>query len=132
MGTKCAPTYASLYMGWFENKFILPRIRQHVSMYVRYIDDIFIVWKGSECELKKFLETINTLHPSIKFDFQYSKEKIDFLDTTVKLVNRRLTTTLYTKPTDRRAYLHAKSYHPNSTKKAIAFSQEPPWLFQIT
>ena len=123
MGTKCAPTYASLYMGWFEHKFILPRIRQYVSMYVRYIDDIFFVWKGSENELKKFLETINTLHPSIKFDFKYSKESIDFLDTTVKLVNKAITTTLYTKPTDRKAFLHAKSYHPNSTKKAIAFSQ---------
>ena len=123
MGTKCAPTYASLYMGWFERKYILPRIQQHVSMYVRYIDDIFFVWKGPEHELKKFLETINTLHPSIKFDYKYSKESTDFLDTTVKLVNKAITTTLYTKPTDRKAFLHAKSYHPSSTKKAIAFSQ---------
>ena len=123
MGTKCAPTYASLYMGWFENKYIIPRIQQHVAMYVRYIDDIFFVWKGSERELKEFLEIINTLHPTIKFDFAYSRERIDFLDTTVKHLNRKLTTTLYTKPTDRRAYLHSKSYHPTSTKKAIAFSQ---------
>ena len=27
MGTKCAPTYASLYMGWFVNQCILPLIR---------------------------------------------------------------------------------------------------------
>ena len=83
MGTECAPTYASLYMGLFENKYILPRIRQHVSMYVWYIDDIFFIWKNSEDELKKFLDIVNTLHPSIKFDFKYSKESIDFLDTTV-------------------------------------------------
>ena len=29
----------------------------------------------------------------------------------------------FTKPTDKKAYLHAKSYHPKSTKDAIAFSQ---------
>ena len=110
-------------MGWFENLYILPRIQQHVALYVRYIDDIFFVWKGSERELKEFLEIINTIHPTIKFDYSYSREKIDFLDTTVKLLNKKLTTTLFTKPTDRRAYLHSKSYHPNSTKKAIAFSQ---------
>ena len=46
MGTKCAPTYASLYMGWFERKYILPRIQQYVSMYVRYIDDISFIWKA--------------------------------------------------------------------------------------
>ena len=123
MGTKCAPPYACLFMGKFENQYILPRILHNISMYVRYIDDIFLIWKGSERELKEFLEVINTIHPSIKFDYKYSREKIEFLDTTVKLLNNKLTTTLYTKPTDRRAYLHAQSYHPSSTKRSIAFSQ---------
>ena len=119
----CPPPYASLYMGWFENLHILPRINQHISMYVRYIDDIFFVWKGPESELKEFLEVINTIHPTIKFDHKFSRERIDFLDTTVKLTNKKLSTTLFTKPTDRRAYLHSKSYHPNSTKRSIAYSQ---------
>ena len=123
MGTKCAPSYASLYMGWFENLHILPRIKDHITMYVRYIDDLFFVWKGPESELLKFLEEINKIHPSIKFDHEYSRESINFLDTTVKLINNKLSTTLFTKPTDRRAYLHSKSYHPQSTKKSIAYSQ---------
>ena len=63
------------------------------------------------------------MHPTIKFDHSYSRESVDFLDTTVKYINRRFTTTLFTKPTDRKAYLHRKSYHPSSTKKSIAFSQ---------
>ena len=123
MGTKCAPSYASLYMGWFEKIHILPRIREHTLMYVRFIDDILLVWKGSEEELLKFLNEINKVHPTIKFDFKYSRESVDFLDTTIKETGNRLTTTLYTKPTDRKAYLHAKSYHPGTTKNSIAFSQ---------
>ena len=92
-------------------------------MYVRYIDDIFFIWHGSERDLKEFLEVINTVHPTIKFDHKYSRTRIEFLDTLVQLINGKLTTTLFTKPTDRRAYLHSSSYHPHSTKEGIAFSQ---------
>ena len=110
-------------MGWFENLHILPRIRDHVILYVRYIDDLLFVWKGSESELLKFLEEINKIHPTIKFDYEYSRESVNFLDTTIKIIGKKLITTLFTKPTDRRAYLHSNSYHPESTKKSIAYSQ---------
>ena len=123
MGTKCAPTYASLFMGRFEQQKILPRIRDKLLLYVRYIDDLFFIWKGSEEDLLKFLKEVNTLHPSIKFDYEYSREKVNFLDTTISVIGNKFSTTLYTKPTDRKSYLHSKSYHPQSTKKSIAFSQ---------
>ena len=124
MGTKCAPTYATLFMGKFEQIHILPRLGELASLYCRFIDDIFFLWKGTEDELLKIIEEINTVHATIKFDFAYSKEKINFLDTTIIITeDNRLKTTIYSKPTDRKAYLHAKSYHPNSTKEAIAFSQ---------
>ena len=54
-------------------------------------------------DVKEFLEVINTIHPSIKFDYKFSRERIEFLDTIVKVVNNKLSTTLYSKPTDRRA-----------------------------
>ena len=123
MGTKCAPTYASLFMGRFEEMHILPRIRDKVLLYVRYIDDLLMIWKDSEEELVKFLEELNRIHPTIKFEYKYSREKINFLDTTIVNSGTRLQTTLYTKPTDRKAYLHSKSYHPTSTKKSIPYSQ---------
>ena len=123
MGTKCAPTYASLFMGKFEERYILPMIRDRVRLYLRYIDDLLMIWTDSEEELIKFLEELNKKHPTIKFEYEYSREKINFLDTTIINSGTRLSTTLYTKPTDRKAYLHCKSYHPTSTKKAIAYSQ---------
>jgi hypothetical protein len=123
MGTKCAPTYASIFMGWFESQHIIPRIRSHALLYVRYIDDLFIVWKGTETELRRFLEEINTVHPSIKFDHEYSRKNVNFLDTTVRVIGKKFATSLYSKPTDRRAYLHSKSYHPDKTKRSIAYSQ---------
>ena len=123
MGTKCAPTYASLFMGHFEHLNIMPKIKDYILLYVRYIDDIFFIWKGSKQDLLKFFAEINETHPTIKFDYEFSKNSVNFLDTKVTLSGRRLSTSVYTKPTDRKAYLHHKSYHPQSTKESIAYSQ---------
>ena len=59
MGTKCAPTYANIFMGWFEETFIYPLLTNKSLMYYRFIDDIFLLWKGTENELKDFITTIN-------------------------------------------------------------------------
>ena len=69
MGTKCAPTYVTLFMGKFEETHILPRIREMILLYIRFIDDIFFLWKGSERKLLQFFDEINSVHPTIKFDF---------------------------------------------------------------
>ena len=124
MGTKCAPTYANLFMGYFENTYILPFIENKSSNYLRYIDDIFFLWHGTEDELKTFLTQINNVHPTIKFDSNYSYTQINFLDTTIKKnLKNELITTLYKKDTDRNTYLHKKSYHPPATKRSIPYSQ---------
>ena len=124
MGTKCAPTYATLFMGKFEETYILPNIKESILQYSRYIDDIFFIWFGSEVDLIKATYHLNSVHPTIKFAIKYSREKINVLDTTVIITNEnKLKTTVYNKPTDEKSYLHAKSYHPESTKKAIPYSQ---------
>ena len=111
-------------MSEFEEKYIYHLIKNKFSSYLRFIDDIFIVWTKSENQLKSFVNEINKKHHSIKFDFEFSKEKIEFLDTLVyKDYHNRLQTTLYKKPTDRQNYLHAKSAHPLSLKKSIPYSQ---------
>ena len=43
MGTKCAPNYANLFMANFEESFIYPRIIGKACLYLRYIDDIFLI-----------------------------------------------------------------------------------------
>ena len=124
MGTKCAPTYATLFMGKFEETHILPSIQENILQYNRYIDDIFFIWFGTEVDLIKATDHLNGIHPTIKFDIKYSREKMNFLDTTIIITKEnKLKTTIYNKPTDEKSYLHAKSYHPESTKKAIPYSQ---------
>ena len=67
-------------MARFEQKHIYPFIKGKVDLYLRYIDDIFFIWKGAEEELTNFFNKINKKHPSIEFDQKYSKSKIEFLE----------------------------------------------------
>ena len=124
MGTKCASSYANLFMAYFEKTYIYPHLVNKSLLYLRYIDDIFMLWKGTEEELKAFIEMINVAHPTIKFDTNYSYSEINFLDTKVMITsNNQLITTLHKKPTDRNTFIHRKSYHPPATKKSIPYSQ---------
>ena len=66
---------------------------------------------------------INQAHPTFKFTAEWSRESVDFLDVTVKLVNGTLTTDLHVKPTDTHQYLASNSCHPRHCKEAIPFSQ---------
>ena len=124
MGTICTPSYANIIMSECEEEHIYPLIKNKSVIYLRYIDNIFMVWIKSESELRHFMNEINQKHQSIKFDFKFSKESIEFLDTLVYIDSKnRLQTTLYKKPTDCQNYLHAKSAHPFSLKKSIPYSQ---------
>ena len=88
-------------MSEFEEKYIYCLIKNKSVIYLRYIDDIFTVWIKSESEPRQFMTEINKKHWSIKFDFKFSKERVEFLDTLVCInSNIRLQTTLYKKPSD--------------------------------
>ena len=124
MGSKCAPPYACIYMGKFEQMKILP-LSQAIILWKRFIDDIFFIYTGSEEELQILFDKINNLHPTLKFTFQYSTNKINFLDTTIHIDknNNKMFSSLYTKPTDTSSLLHYNSFHPENTKTSIIYSQ---------
>ena len=83
MGTTCAPPYASIFMAHLEEKFIYPLIRNATTLYLRYIDDIILIWTKSENELLIFFEKLNQQYPSRTFEMKYFKDKIEFLDTLI-------------------------------------------------
>ena len=73
MGAKCAPSYANIFMGWFEEKFIFPLLTNLSDFYLRFIDHIFVIWNGPKTEFDSFLKRINECHTSIKFEYEMSK-----------------------------------------------------------
>ena len=118
MGTGVAPNYANLFMDHFETK-ALENWPLKPSLWLRFIDDIFMIWTHGEDNLNKFITYLNKLHPTIKFTHEVSDSSINFLDTAVKInEERNLYTTLYEKPTDTHLYLHYTSsdHAPCKTK----------------
>ena len=71
MGTRVAPTYANLFMGKLENK-ILENCPNHLKQFLhtwkRFIDDILVIWTGSEEQFEEFFQFLNSFHPTTKFD----------------------------------------------------------------
>ena len=125
MGTTFAPNYSNIFLGHFEHEALLNAPHNFTPiLWKRFIDDIFLIWTHGEDTLLQFHEYLNRLHPTIKFDITYSYEKINFLDTTIFLnPQQQLESTLHTKPTDMCALLHAESYHPESCKRSVIYSQ---------
>ena len=79
-----------------EERYIYPLIETMSKFYLRLIDDI--------------LKKQNKVHPSMKFDFNFSNEQINFLDTVVyKTESGKLETKLNINESDRQVYLHRNS-----------------------
>ena len=111
MGTALAPNYAILFMYRFKTRALKGWDKQPL-LWLRFIDDIFMIWNHGQEELDRFIKYINNIHDKIKFTDEASTESINFLDTTVKIdSSRHLCTTLYEKPTDTHLYLHYTSAH---------------------
>ena len=132
MGTKMAPSYANIFMGKIEQKLRLIG-GDNIFLWKRFIDDIFLVWLGTEEELKIYLSKINTIHTTIKFTCEYSKNSTTFLDVTVYKGERFLQTRLldiktHIKSTNKQLYVHASSYHPPGTNKGIMIGETKCYL----
>ena len=67
--------------------------------------DIFMIWTHGEQKLLEFLEYINGPHNSIKFTWEWSRKKVNFLD--IQIINNegQIDPDLYVKPTDKHQYL---------------------------
>jgi peptide-methionine (R)-S-oxide reductase len=123
MGTKVAPSFANLFMADFEEKWVYS-YHTRPSLWLRYIDDIFMIWEHSPDELNKFLQHLNNCHQTIKFTAEQSTDCVNFLDTTVYLTPEgSLYTDLFCKPTDSHNYLRYDSAHPRHCKTSLPYSQ---------
>ena len=78
MGTICALTYPNLFMSEFKDRYIYSLIKNKSKSYLRFIDDIFMVWTISENQLKFFINEINKNNHSIKFHLNFPKRKWNF------------------------------------------------------
>ena len=105
MGTKFAPTYATLVLAYLEEKLYVQTEIKYGKEFARYIkdnwkrflDDCFILWTKGEENLKTFHSVLNELHSDLKFTLEYSNERLPFLDVLLIKSNNRISTDIFSK-----------------------------------
>ncbi|XP_075442459.1 uncharacterized protein LOC142487291 [Ascaphus truei] len=128
MGATCAPSYANLFLGWWEREIVFSEdnveFTQHVLLWLRYIDDVLILWQGTAAGFKGFVDALNHNNMNIKLTFSCSKTQVEFLDLFINLgPDGTLYTDIFRKKTATNAILHASSFHPEHQIKGIPKSE---------
>ena len=90
-------------MAEFEQKYIYPLIKDKSFLFLRCIDDIFMVWTKSEKQLKDFISELNQKDSTIKFDYKFDFKQVEFLDTLICIDQQnKLQTNLFRKSSEKR------------------------------
>ena len=141
MGTKPAPAYADVFMARRIDDKIISLAEKYgklpLSIFKRFLDDIFSIFKGSSKDLHKLFDDMNKIHKSIKFTMNHTsptnesdedscdcpkQSSIPFLDVSCSIQNGKIETDLHRKETDRNMYLLPSSCHPPAFSKNIPYS----------
>jgi hypothetical protein len=127
MGFPFSPSCANIYLVPFDqalcNDFYIKPL-----LYGRFLDDVNMVWTGTEAQLDEFTVFANAIIPDIKITFTVERYCISFLDTvlykyTAPDLTTRILTKVFFKSTDTHQLLHTSSNHPNPTFRSVLRSQ---------
>ena len=111
MGSPLSPMVANLYMEAFDKRALSSFILVP-QLWLRYVDDTFVIWQHGLNTLDDFHLHLNAQHPSIQFTREVESEgRIPFLDANVERREGSIITTVYRKPTHTDRYLNFTSHH---------------------
>lgn len=112
MGARYSPSLANFYLYYNFDVLFKPLIDTNkVLFYVRYLDDILVIYDHSLINMDHFVtETLNKQHTSIQFTTEHTNDinSINFLDLTIQLNKQRNTIIYhnYGKPLNCNTMLH--------------------------
>ncbi|XP_023722356.1 uncharacterized protein LOC111872551 [Cryptotermes secundus] len=119
MGNSLSPIVSNIFMKHFE-KLALDSAPYKPSLWLRYVDDTFVVWSHSPERLQNFFDHLNSLRPSICFTMETESDNaIYFLDVLVIREETALVTQVYRKPTHTGQYLNFNSNHPPHVERSL-------------
>lgn len=122
MGNPLSPLLADLFMHDYRTKHI-SSVCQPRSLW-RYVDDILMITRMSEEEVKQYVKELNSIRSRIRFTHEYEQNgSINFLDTTIsKGINGRVNIRWIRKETASNRLLHYQSAHHRSIKRNIIYN----------
>jgi hypothetical protein len=126
-GEHYVPIYTNLYLGMYEKQVVLNPDRNpflsNILLILRYLDDIFAIYTGTQEELLEFHAYLNSMNEHLHFSINYDLSQISFLGVMVIKDKISLSTDLYRKPADRNTLLRGDSFHPRPLIKNLTISQ---------
>jgi len=100
-GAKNSCSYSDLALEPIDDEIYTCKISIFMEIHTyRYRDDCFLIWVGDEDLIRKFVYFVNILDPSLKFTVDIGGKSLELLDLLIQIENGKLTTTVYSKPTD--------------------------------
>jgi hypothetical protein len=121
MGSNCSVSLANLYMARLIDSFIAHT--PNVKLFKRYIDDLFLLWKGTLSELNIFINNLNTLVPGLSFTYVHSEKSVVFLDLNISIENTRFKYTTHVKPLSKYQYITPRSSHSHGVLKGFILGE---------
>ena len=121
MGSPLGPTLANFFLAHFEHQFMHTRKQYNPELYLRYVDDVFCVFKSREM-ITEFHTFLNSLVENLKFTYEIGPKKLAFLDTEITLPNDSnsdCTFTVYRKPTNTNVLLNFSAICPFPWKLSL-------------
>ena len=123
MGSPLSPILANLCMEFIEKNFIasLPDNIKPI-IWVRYVDDVFVIYKEDETAFNEFINAVNGFLPTIKFTVEQEVDgNLPFLDVMVvhDKDTKQFSFKVYRKPTHTENYIHFYSQHSESVKRNV-------------
>lgn len=122
MGSPLSGTLANIYLNNFENNHILNnqnRFYKNIIYWHRYVDDVLLLFNGTDRQIHLLKNYINSIHPKIQFTLEMEQNSnINFLDLNIKNLNQKHVFKIYRKPTQTDQTIDIRSNHPWQHKMA--------------
>ena len=120
MGSRISSIVAHLYLVHLEDMATDKQEESRIEMYARYVDDVFVLYRGSWRQAEQLQTKLNSIHKKIQFTMEKEEdETLSFLDVKITRVNKILETTVYRKNTHTDSYLNWNSAHPTCHKISV-------------
>lgn len=119
MGSPLSALLSEIYMQHYETNNILnnKNYKQNIKAYFRYVDDTFILFRGSDRQAINMVNSLNKINKHIQFTLETQiNNKINFLDLTITIINNKFNFNIYRKPTQTDAIIPFDSNHPYNQK----------------
>jgi hypothetical protein len=114
MGAPTSSILSDVYLQCMENTTIYDLLIKHqVEGYLRYVDDILVLYREDKTNIHEMLEDFNNMAPTMKCTLEKEQNnRINFLDITITKSQDGLSFEIYRKPTTTGIIVPNDSCHP--------------------